>query len=113
MATEKTVSSSPAPRRRRKWLRVIGWVVFVLVALLVAVYFIATSSGFFKSVILPRVSAAVNADITVSDASIHPFTSVTLRDLKVQPKGQETLLTASEVRARYSLFDIIGSLFLL
>jgi hypothetical protein len=76
--------------------------------LLVAAYFIATSSAFFKSAILPRVGQALNAQVTVSDASIHPFHEVVLRDLKVQTTGSEPLLSVPEVRARYSLRDIIG-----
>lgn len=75
--------------------------------MLVVVYFVATSSAFLKGVILPRVSKAMNAQVTVGDASISPFSQVILRDLKVQPKGAEPLLTAAEVRLRYSLMDII------
>jgi len=79
----------------------------VLVVLLVVVYFVATSSAFFKGVILPRASAALNAKITVSDASISPFKQVVLRDLKVQTTGADPLISASEVRLRYSLMDIM------
>jgi hypothetical protein len=104
--TDATVSSTP-PRKRR-WLRVAAWIVGILVVLVVAAYLIATSSAFLKAVILPRVSAALDADVTVGSASIHPFKEVVLRDLKVQAKGQEPIVTAPEVRARYSLMDIIG-----
>ncbi|HEU5125057.1 MAG TPA: AsmA family protein [Verrucomicrobiae bacterium] len=102
-----TTTSSPRPKRRRG-LKILGWIVGIFVVLLVSVYFIATSSGFLKSVILPRVGKSLNADITVSDASIHPFSSVTFRDLKVTPHGKETLLTAPEIRAGYSLTAILG-----
>ncbi len=103
---DKTVSS-PAPKNKRGILRKLVWVFCVLVALLVVIYFVATSSAFFTGVILPRVSKSLGADVTVSSASIHPFSSVELRDLKVQSPGQEPLVTAPEVRARYSLMDII------
>ena len=76
--------------------------------LLVVVYFVATSGAFFKGVILPRVSKAMNAEVTVSDASISPFSQVVLHNLKVQTTGAEPLVTAAEVRLRYSLMDIIG-----
>src|SRR6185503_20177135 len=66
-----------------------------------------TSSAFFKSVVLPRVSSSLNAEVTVRDASISPFKEVVLKDLKVTPQGAEPLLTAPEVRARYHLLDII------
>ena len=103
-----TTSVTPAPRKRRGWLRAMAWVFGVLIVLLVVVYFVATSSGFLKGVILPRVSKAMNAQVTVSDASISPFSQVVLHDLKVQTTGTEPLVTAAEVRLRYSLMDIIS-----
>jgi len=105
--TDTIVSNTPAPKKRRGWLRVIAWVFGILVALLVVVYFVATSGAFFKGVILPRVSKAMNAQVTVGDASISPFSQVVLKDLKVQTTGAEPLVTAAEVRLRYSLMDII------
>lgn len=104
--TDTTVST-PAPRKRRGWLRAIAWVFGILIVLLVVVYFVATSGAFFKGVILPRVGKAMNAQVTVSDASISPFSQVVLRNLKVQTTGTEPLVTAAEVRLRYSLMDII------
>ncbi|MGN6553153.1 MAG: DUF748 domain-containing protein, partial [Verrucomicrobiota bacterium] len=101
-----TTTAAPAPKRH-KLLRVFVWILVIFLVLIIAVYFVATSAGFFKSVILPRVGKAINSRVTVSDASIHPFSAVTLRDLKVTPNGQETLLTAPELRARYSLMAIL------
>src|SRR6266567_4363571 len=102
-----TIPLAPAKRRRR-WPRILLAVILVLVVLVVVVYFVGTSSAVFKGVILPKVSKSMNANITVSDASISPFHQVVLRDLKVQTTGAEPLLTAPEVRARYGLMDIIG-----
>ena len=102
-----TTFITPAPRKRRVWLRALVAVFAVLLVLLVVVYFVATSSGFLTGVILPRVSKAMNAQITVSDASISPFSQVVLRGLKVQTAGTEPLLSAAEVRLRYSLMDIL------
>src|SRR5215471_10540357 len=99
--------NSPTPKKRRSWLRLLLGIIAVFVVLLVVVYFIATSSAFLKGVILPRASKAMNANITVSDASISPFSQVVLHDLKVQTTGAEPLVSASEVRLRYSLMDII------
>jgi hypothetical protein len=107
-ATPTPGSTPPTPRKRRRWLRILGLILGIFLVLLVVVYFVGTSSGFVKSVILPRVSKSVNADITVSDASISPFKQVILQNLKVQVAGQEPVLTAPEVRLRYSLMDIIG-----
>ena len=105
---DTTIVSSPAPRKRRRWLRVLAWLVGLFVLLLVVVYFVGTSSAVFKGVILPRLSKTINADVTVTDASISPFKQVVLHNFKVQSKGTEPLVTASEVRLRYSLMDIIG-----
>ena len=103
-----TIAASLPPKKRRRWLRWLAWSTAVLLVLLVALYFIATSSAFLKAVILPRVSGALNAGVTVSDAAIHPFSGIVLRDLKVQASGQPPLVTASEVRVSYHLFDILG-----
>ena len=100
--------NTPTPGKRRGWLRVIAWGFGLLVVMLVAVYFVATSGAFFKGMILPRVGKAINAEVTVSDASISPFSQVVLHNLKVQTTGTEPLVTAAEVRLRYSLMDIIG-----
>ncbi|HUI05528.1 MAG TPA: AsmA family protein [Verrucomicrobiae bacterium] len=78
-----------------------------LIVILVALYFIATSSAFFKTVVLPRVSSALDADVSVSDAEISPFSHVILHDLKVTPKGGQPVFTASSVTARYSLLSIL------
>jgi hypothetical protein len=84
------------------------WFGIISLILLFVLYFVATSAAFLRSVILPRVGKSMNSTITVGDASISPFSQVVLKDLKVTPNGKETLLTAQELRARYSLFKIIG-----
>src|SRR5207247_8428408 len=108
MADKTVAAPAPAPRRQRGWLKALVWIFGVFVILLVATYFVGTSSAFFKGVILPRVSKSLNADVTVSEASISPFKEVVLHNLKVQPHNAEPLLTAPEVRARYRLLDILG-----
>ncbi len=72
------------------------------------VYFVATSSAFLKGVILPRVSQALGAKVTVADAQISPFNHVLLRNLKVQSPGDEPVLTVQEFHVNYSLWSIIG-----
>src|SRR5215831_13802514 len=104
--TDATVNT-PTPRKRRGWLRGLAWFFGILIVLLVAAYFVGTSSAFFKGVILPRMARAINANISVSDASISPFKQIILRNLKIQTTGTEPLLAAPEVVARYRLMDII------
>lgn len=104
--TEST--NQPHTTRRSSWARRLLWLAGILVVLLVVVYFVATSSAFLKSVILPKVSHALGADVTVADAQISPFSQVQLRDLKVQPPTGEPIMTVPEARARYSLWSIMG-----
>ncbi len=99
---------TPPARKSRKWLRILAVLVAGVVVLLGAGYFFVTSAFFLKSVVLPKVSAAAGAEITVGGASVSPFSQVVLRQLKVQPKGHEPLLTAEEVVVRYDLKAILG-----
>ncbi len=103
MADEiKTTSRKP-----RRWLRWLGiFFVFMIVGLLM-IYFVGTSEWALKKFILPQVSKSMNAQVTVESSSISPFSSVEMRGLKVQTTGKEPLVSAQEIRARYSLVDII------
>jgi hypothetical protein len=98
----------PNSQKRGGWRRKLAWIAGILIVLLVVVYFVVTSPAFLKGVILPKVSKAIGAQVTVADAQISPFSHVMLRDLKVQPPGGETLLTMQEFHANYSLWSIIG-----
>lgn len=104
MAETKSKTKLPEPGR---WKRRLTIAAAVGVVLLLALYFIATSSAFVKRIVVPKVGAALNADITLSGAQISPFRKITLRDVKLTPKGAETLLTASDVTARYSLWSFL------
>src|SRR5712692_6056995 len=101
-------AAPPPPRKPRRWLRRLAWIAGGLFLLLLLAYFVATSAPFLKVVILPKVGNALHAAITVEDASLHPFFSVSLSGLEVRTTGPAPLLTAKEVVARYSLWDIIG-----
>ena len=96
-----------AAPKRSGWRRKLFRVAVVFVLLLVALYFVATSEMFLQRLILPRVSDAIKADVTVAQASVSPFRNVVLHDLKVHPRGSEPLLTVKEIRLRYSLLSII------
>ena len=88
----------------KRWPYVAGGVVGVFAVL----YFVLTSGPFIRAIVLPKVSAALNSELTVDSISVSPFSSVEFGGIKLTPKGGETLLTAGIVRARYSLMSIIG-----
>jgi len=98
----------PAAPKRGRWRRKLALAGGVLIVLLVVVYFVATSAGFLKGVILPKVSKTLGADVTMTDASISPFSRVQLMGLKVQVPGAEPILSVQELHANYSLWSIIG-----
>jgi uncharacterized protein involved in outer membrane biogenesis len=102
--SEATAVAKPGSR---SWLRKILIAGAGLLAVLLVLYFVATSSAFFKGVILPRAGKALNADISVADASIRPFSQVVLRKLSLKTTGPEPFATAEEVRLRYSLLAIL------
>src|SRR2546428_6304486 len=106
MPNQTTESAKPV--KRRSWRRRLLTLFVGLVVLLFILYLVATSAAFLKSAVLPRVSKALNAEITVGDASLSPFSRVVLRQLTVKTTGAEPLLKANEVRLRYSLWSILG-----
>ena len=108
MAEVTNPPTTPGPRKRARWPRALAFLLVVFVVVLVVVYFVVTSSAFLQKRVLPRVSESLNADVTVSSAELHPFSQVVLHDVKVQSTNRPALLTAHEVRLRYSLWDIIG-----
>jgi hypothetical protein len=95
------------PRRPRNWGRKLLWAFGGFVVLLLVLYFVGTSQMFLQRVILPQVSKAIKADVTVGTASISPFRQVSLRELKVHPRGSEPLMDVKEIRLRYNLLSII------
>src|SRR5687768_10787268 len=95
--------SGPKP----SWGKRIAIFFGALVVLLVAGYFVLTSSAFIKAVVLPKAGAAINARVTTDTVSLSPFSQLHLKGLRIETTGTEPLLTAREVRVRYALLDII------
>lgn len=96
------------PATKRGWLKKIGIVVAGLFVLLIIAFFVVTSSGFIKGVILPRVGKSMNATLTAEEVKLSPFSQLHLRGVKLQTTGTEPLLTVTEFRTRYSLMAILG-----
>lgn len=97
------MASSLLPAKKKKWPVVLG--VTALVFLLL--YFVLTSGAFIKGMVLPQVGGSLGSDLTAEDVSLSPFSSLTLRQVKLTPKGEDTLATVAEVRLRYSLVALL------
>lgn len=97
---------TPAPRRKT-WRHKFFRGVVILILLLIGLYFVVTSSTFLKKLVLPQLSLALKAEVTVTDLEVSPFRKLVLRDLQIQPLGNEPVLTVKELRARYSLLSIL------
>ena len=80
----------------------------VLVALLAIAYFVVTSSGFLKAVVLPRVGAAIDSRVEAESIALSPLSSVEIQKLTVTPNGSERLIAVDLARVRYSLSAILG-----
>lgn len=106
--TEKSKTGSEDGAPRSSLLRRLVIAAGILVVLLVVLFFVATSGGFIRAVVLPRVGDAINAKLTAGDVSLSPFSQLTLRQLKVETTGTEPVFQAEEVVVRYKLFAIMG-----
>ncbi|MBI2946013.1 MAG: AsmA family protein, partial [Verrucomicrobia bacterium] len=99
--------NSNSGRKGSSWLRKLSWAVGALVALLVIVYFVATSSAFVKAFVLPRIGPAIGADLAAEQVSLSPFSQVVLRKVQLRTTGAERLVTADEAKVRYNLLAIL------
>ncbi|HAM70066.1 MAG TPA: hypothetical protein DCM86_00290, partial [Verrucomicrobiales bacterium] len=102
-----TAAPRPTPLRSL-WLRrgLVG--AALLVVLIILLYFVGLSSPFLRGFVLPRVGKALHATLTAEEVSLSPFSSLTLRGLRIQTSGEIPLLTTPEVRVRYRLRDILS-----
>ncbi len=112
---DDSVRAQPAPRRPRasRRLKWAGLVLAALVVLLVALYLALTSSAVLKAVVLPRVGAALNAQVTAGDILLRPLSELRLKQLEVTPTNGPTLLRAADVTVRYDLFSLVRGRFIL
>lgn len=94
---------TPTTSRGTKVFRAI----LILVFLLLAGYFVLSSSWFIQAVIVPRVGKALNSTLTVGDLELRPFSEVTFTQVKLTPEGADTLFEAKRVHARYKLLSIL------
>jgi hypothetical protein len=88
---------------RRWWLIIPG----TLVGLLIIGYFVITSSGFLKSVILPRIGEAIGAEVHAGAIYLSPWSQVEVQNLEVRTTGAEPLAKLGQLKVRYHLRDLI------
>lgn len=105
--TSEPALSQPAAPRQRRWARNLAIFAAVVFALLVCAYLLGTSSAFIKSFVLPKVGDSMGAEVTASSVDLSPFKQIVIRDLKVTPKGAETLLSAKDLTVKYRLGAIM------
>ena len=91
----------------RRVLKIALYVLVVLVVVLIGAYLLLTREWFLKSQLLPRISKAVGAPVTVKTISLAPFSRIELTGLQVG-EGATPFLKAGTVRCRYSLLAILG-----
>ena len=99
--------TQPVSEKRPKWIKRIGIAGGAGFVLLIAGYLFATSGTFVKSVVLPQLSAALNAKVTVEDASVGLFSGVSLKKLHVEAGG-ESLVKTESASLKYSFFDLLS-----
>lgn len=107
MSNASVTATSPPPPKRRRFLRVLMFLALLGVVVIVGGYFLLTNGAFLKGVVVPRVGQAMNAEVTVDEVHLRPFSSLALKNLRVVPNGQEELLSVKEGRVEYSLMNIL------
>lgn len=95
------------PPRRKSWLgRLFPWLLLLLL-LGGGAYFFLSSNYCLQRLVLPRVSEALQMEVTVAEAKLSPFRLLHLRELKVQPRRGDPLLAVQEIRVRYRLTALL------
>ncbi len=97
-------SKTENPNRRRKWLIIGGG----LLGLLVVGWLVLTSGPVVKALVLPRVAAALQADLTVGELRLSPFSGIDLKDVTLTPIGGQPFAEIAGVKVRYQLFKLLG-----
>jgi hypothetical protein len=97
------------PKLRKTSLpRKLAWIAGTLFVAVIALYLTVTSSVFLTKVVLPRVGAMLNANITATQVSLSPFSQLTARGLSVSTGTTNTVFAVDELRVRYDLMSILG-----
>ena len=95
----------------RKIGMIVGIVAGVAVGLIAAAAILVKviiSPEMVKKTVLPKVSAAINRQVTLGDVSISIFTGIRLRDLAVLEKDGGLFLKAGAVRLSYQFWPLLS-----
>jgi len=96
---------------RQKVLKITGLLVGIVVALLVGLTILAKvmiSPELVKKTVLPRISAAINRQVSLGDVSVSIFSGIRLHDLVVQDReGSEPFVKAGAIRLEYRLWPLL------
>ena len=104
-ASNEDVKRAPRPGRRRRRLLVAAG---VLLAVPVLLWFVVTSSWFLRQVVLPQVGKAMDAEISVGEIRLRPFSSLRLTDVTVRTRDESLDLQVERLEAVYNLRRILG-----
>ncbi|MBI4028737.1 MAG: AsmA-like C-terminal region-containing protein [Verrucomicrobia bacterium] len=85
-SSEPAPAQSPAPRKKRRWLRCLGLLAGLLLlatgGALGLAWYLTTDSG-IRSLILPRLSKHIGVEIAAAHVEWDPLASVTVDDLRI------------------------------
>ncbi|MCP5517244.1 MAG: AsmA family protein [Verrucomicrobiales bacterium] len=108
MAQQNFTPVRPKRRRALRWPAILGAPVILVLG---GGYLLLTSNAFLKGVVLPRIGASLNSEISAGEIRLRPFSGAVVRELKVVPRGQPELFRVQEARLRYSLTRILRGRF--
>lgn len=102
-----TQETQTSHRRSSAW-RHFPILAAAVIVVLLALYFMVSSSAFLKAFVVPRVGKALNARLTVDKVSLSPFSKLVVENVKVETTGLQPVIQADRMSVNYSLFQLIG-----
>lgn len=96
---------------RQKLLKIAGVSAGIVVALLVGLTILVKliiSPELVKKTVLPKISAAINRQVSLGDVSVSIFSGIRLHDLVVQDReGSEPFVKAGAIRLEYRFWPLL------
>lgn len=106
-AKNSDAKQNTPPQKKRSLRRYLLYGGGGLVLLLILAYFIGTSSWFIRSYVLPLASKSAGVNITASDVSLSPFSSIELKGLEVKTFDNKPIARIGTAKVSYSLSQIL------